>query len=73
MIDYSIHLLTTTKLIREIYEDCQNNKNMEAMEKCLLAASEMKMAYNAINHMVSTNDPDQIIGDWKHELPTMPR
>jgi hypothetical protein len=46
---------------------------MEAMEKCLLAAAEMKMAYNAINHMVSTNDPDQIIGDWKNELPTMPR
>jgi len=73
MIDYSIHLLTTTKLIREIYEDCQNHKNMEAMEKCLLASAEMKMAYNAINHMVSTNDPDQIIGDWKNELPTMPR
>ncbi len=73
MIDYSIHLLTTTKLLREIYEDCQSNRNMEAMEKCLLAVAEMKMAYNAINHKVSTNDPDQIIGDWKHELPTMPR
>jgi hypothetical protein len=46
---------------------------MTAMEQCLEAITEIKMAYNAINHMVSTNDPDQIIGDWKNELPTMPR
>jgi hypothetical protein len=71
--DYSGHLIKANQLMRNVYDLCQNNNYMTAMEQCLEAITEIKMAYNAINHMVSTNDPDQIIGDWKNELPTMPR
>lgn len=71
--DYSGHLIKADQLMNRVYDLCQNNDYMTAMEQCLEAITEIKMAYNAINHMVSTNDPDQIIGDWKNELPTMPR
>ena len=67
MIDYSIHILKSTTLLKDIYEDCQSGHHAEAMEKCLQAITEMKMAYNAINHYVTSDDPDDIVGVWVND------
>ena len=67
MIDYAIHLLKATDLLKEIYEDCESGRHTEAMEKCLHAITEMKMGYNAIHHYVTSDDPDEIVGVWVND------
>ena len=67
MIDHAKHLMAAHRLIKNIYEHCESHRPMEAMEDCLMAITELKMAYTAINHYIQTNDPDQISGIWNHE------
>jgi predicted DNA-binding protein with PD1-like motif len=63
--DYSGHLIQANKLMRQIYDLCQEQKYMDAMTQCLDAIAEIKMAYNAMNHNVQ--DKDQLIGMWENK------
>lgn len=63
--DYSGHLIKANQLMRNVYDLCQNNNYMTAMEICLEAITEIKMAYNAMNHL--SEHKDQMIGIWENK------
>ena len=63
--DYSGHLIKADQLMNRVYDLCQNNDYMTAMELCLEAITEIKMAYNAINHKV--HETQNLIGIWENK------
>jgi hypothetical protein len=48
-----------------VYDLCESHDFMTAMEKCLEAITEIKMAYNAIHHKV--HETEQLIGIWENK------
>lgn len=67
MTDYSQHLIKTQQLIRLLYEDCQNLQYANAMETCLQAITELKLAYNAIHDLADKRHPNAMIGIWENK------
>jgi len=51
--------------MNRVYDLCQNNDYMTAMELCLEAITEIKMAYNVLNHY--SQHKDQMIGIWENK------
>ena len=67
--DHSGHLIKAHQLMRNVYELCESREYMTAMEQCLEVITEIKMAYNAMNHKV--HESGQVIGIW--EKKAMPK
>ena len=63
--DHSGHLIKAHQLMRTVYELCESREYMTAMEQCLEVITEIKMAYNAMNHKV--HESGQVIGIWHNK------
>jgi hypothetical protein len=63
--DYSGHLIKADQLMNRVYDLCQSNDYMNAMGLCLEAITEIKMAYNVLNHL--SEHKDQMIGIWENK------
>lgn len=63
--DHSGHLIKANQLMRNVYDLCESHQYMTAMEQCLEAITEIKMAYNAMHHKVHKSG--QIIGIWDNK------
>jgi len=61
--DHSRHLIKANQLMRNVHELCESREYMDAMEQCLEVITEIKMAYNAMNHRVQQDG--NLIGIWK--------
>jgi hypothetical protein len=51
--------------MNRVYDLCQSNDYMNAMGLCLEAITEIKMAYNVLNHL--SEHKDQMIGIWENK------
>lgn len=63
--DHSGHLIKADQLMRNVYDLCESHQYMKAMEQCLEAIAEIKMAYNAMNHKV--HEDQHLIGIWENK------
>lgn len=63
--DYSGHLIKADQLMNRVYDLCQNQDYANAMTLCLDAITEIKMAYNVMNHL--SEHKDQLIGIWENK------
>ena len=63
--DHSGHLIKANQLMRSVYDLCESHQYMNAMEQCLEAITEIKMAYNAMNHKV--HEAPHLIGIWENK------
>ena len=63
--DHSGHLIKANQLMRNVYDLCESHQYMTAMEQCLEAITEIKMAYNAMHHKVQ--EDGQMIGIWENK------
>lgn len=63
--DHSGHLIKASQLMRSVYDLCESKEYMTAMELCLEAITEIKMAYNAMHHKVQ--EDGQMIGIWENK------
>jgi hypothetical protein len=63
--DYSGHLIKADQLMNRVYDLCQNQDYANAMTSCLDAITEIKMAYNVMNHL--SEHKDQLIGIWENK------
>ena len=63
--DHSGHLIKASQLMRSVYDLCESKEYMTAMELCLEAITEIKMAYNVLNHL--SEHKDQMIGIWENK------
>ena len=63
--DHSGHLIKAHQLMRNVYELCESREYMAAMEQCLEVITEIKMAYNVLNHL--SEHKDQMIGIWENK------
>jgi hypothetical protein len=62
-LDYSEPLIKAEEKLKKIYKACIENRSVDAMELCLEAIVDLRLAYAAIHDKVEKEDPNPV-GIW---------
>jgi len=64
MNDYAQHLIVANALLKEIYQDCIDNKYPQAMEKTLDAIVSLRAVYSVLHDNVDRKSANPV-GLWE--------